>query len=142
MNYKRILSMALACVICLCFSGCKKNPGSNSSGPIDSEMSEQSGTVDYMTLLYSASDSFNPYTVKTDINRQLCMLLYEPLIRVDNDFEPQYALAKTVDVKDKRCVVTLNNAAFSDGTSVTADDVVYSCKLALASQSAYASQLY
>ena len=142
MNYKKILSIVTVIAICLGFSGCKKISDNNSSGSVADGSVAEGKSVDYMTLIYSAADAFNPYTVKTDINRQICMLLYEPLVKVDNAFEPQYALAKTVTIKEKNCVVTIKDAVFSDGTAITADDVVYSCNLALKSQSGYASKLY
>lgn len=142
MKIKQFLSILTAVAICLCIFGCENNPAVTSSGTVSENKSQTVKTLDYITLLYSASDSFNPYTVKTEINRQLCMLLYQSLITLDNEFEPQYILAKTIDLKGKKCVITLNDAVFSDGSTVTADDVVYSCRLAMKSKGSYSKKLY
>ena len=39
-----------------------------------------------VSLLYSYSDSFNPYTAKTAANREISSLLYDSLIKTDNNF--------------------------------------------------------
>ena len=80
----------LLAAVMLLLSGCRSGTGGTSSlqAPTDSNTSD--GYRDYITLLYSSSDSFNPYTVKTDTNRQLCRLLYEPLVKLDNEFNPDY----------------------------------------------------
>ena len=140
MNIKKILAVLLAVTVSLLFSGCNE-VATNSSGSISEEVSTEK-TRDYMTLLYSATDTFNPYTLKTNINRQLCMLLYEPLVKLDNQFEPIYSIANTVTTNGKKCVVTLNNVVFSDGSAVTASDVVYSCNLARGAGNSYAYKLY
>ncbi len=97
---------------------------------------------DYMTLLYSSSDSFNPYELKTDVNRQICMLLYEPLVKIDNEFNAVNAVAKSVEVLGNVCTVKLNDVIFSDGSKLTSDDVVHSFNLAKASQTDYGKKLY
>ena len=142
MYLKKILSIILVLTICFCLVACKKMSQDGSSIISKPDEVTISKTADYMTLLYSAADSFNPYTLKSDINRQICMLLYQSLVILNNEFEPQYELAKTISLNGKSCVVTLNNAVFSDGTAVTADDVVYSCNLALKSNNSYAKKLY
>ncbi len=141
MNFKRILSLFLVLVTLLVLSSCGEVTKGNTSENI-SGVSENKKTVNYMTLLYSAADTFNPYTAKTNINRQLCMLLYEPLVKINNEFEPVYSLAKSVVTKGKKCTVKIRNAKFSDGSSVTADDIVYSCKLALKAKNSYSAKLY
>ena len=92
------------------------------------------------TLLYCANDTFDPYTLTTKINMELCQLLFEPLVKLDNNFEPVYALAKNVTSNQKDWTVTLKNAKFSDGSAVTADDVIYSFNKAKES-SLYSSSL-
>ena len=140
MKLKKLLACSMAVLTALCIVGCRKNPDNVSSSV--AEPIVQSSSRSYITLLYSAADTFNPYTVKTDINRQLCKLLYEPLVKTDNEFNPVYSIAKSVTTQGKTCVVALNSVKFSDGTLLTADDVVYSCGLAKASGSQYAAKLY
>ena len=142
MKFKQIISILTVLAIALSFTGCKSTTQNTVSDNQPESTTQVKKTSDYMTLLYSAADTFNPYTVKTDINRQLCMLLYQSLIKLDNEFEPQYVLAKTVKIKGKKCVVTLKNSFFSDGSIITADDVVYSCRLAMKSKNSYSKKLY
>ncbi|MBR6509543.1 MAG: hypothetical protein IKT38_02935 [Clostridia bacterium] len=93
-------------------------------------------------MLYSAADSFNPYTAKTDINRQLCQLIFEPLLVLDNEFKPEYKIASSVEIKDTTCTVKIKSTRFSDGSILTAEDVVYSCNLARNTAGKYAASLY
>lgn len=136
----RILSLLVALIILFTASGCKavsENSSSNSS-----KTPEKTAERDYLTLLYSAADTFNPYTAKTDINRQLCQLIFDPLVRLNTEFEPVYNVAKNVKTVKNICTVTINQIRFSDGSSLTADDVVYSYNLAKASNGVYSAALY
>ncbi len=141
MKINKILCFLVAIVLALSVCACRENtPNMSSGGVLEREENKESKS--YITLLYSAADSFNPYTLKTDVNRQVCKLLYEPLIKVSNEFEATNALAKSVVTKGKTCTVTLKNAKFSDGTSVTAEDVKYSYNLAKKSSTTYGKKLY
>ena len=131
---------ALICVI-LCFSvACcggeterEKTPSGESKVRLKSEK---------ISLLYYSGDSFNPYTAKTKYNREISRLIYDPLIKCDNNFKPSYCLAESAVISGNVCTVTLRSANWSDNTPVTAQDVVYSYKAALKSETIYASQLY
>lgn len=136
-QFKRAAVMFAALVLAL--TGCRGNPAGSSSET--SVGGTSASKRDYMTLLYSQADTFNPYTAKTDINRQLCRLLYEPLVKLDNNFKTHYSIAAGSELSGKTCKVTLKNINFSDGSRVTADDVVHSFKLAKASSGEYAYKL-
>ncbi len=112
--------------------GCKSNPKNSSSDAVF----ETETKPDSLRLLYSYGDSFNPYTASTDLNRNLCTLLYDPLFKVDNNFNCEYYLAQSGSIEGSTATVTLNQVSFSDGTPLTADDVVYSFSLAKKSESA------
>ncbi len=134
------LLIALLCVMLVIGAvGCKQDKP-NASG--SSQTAQAKKYKDYMTLLYSASDSFNPYEVKTDVNRQLCMLLYEPLVKTDNEFNTVNSIAQSVDILGNVCTVRLKNVNFSDGSKLTANDVVHSFNLAKASKTQYEKKLY
>ncbi len=141
MIFKRIICIMTVLSVLLVSSGCEKMPETLSSGVV-AEKTEENKTRDYITILYSSGDTFNPYTAKTNINRQLMTLLYESLVSVNNEFEAVYKLAESVTVKGKKCTVKIKEALFSDGSAVTADDVVYSCKLALKAKNSYKTKLY
>ena len=141
MNIKKIVAWLLAVAIIFGLCSCKKAADGSSSYESSPNYSESS-SKDYITLLYSVSDSFNPYVAKTDINRQLCKLLYEPLVKLSNEFEPINSMAQSVELSDKQCKVVLKNVCFSDGSQLTASDVVYSYNLAKSSAGSYSLKLY
>lgn len=139
MKLRKILALLMTAALVLTFCSCSKGD----KAPQKNEQNEENQIArDYMTLLYSAADSFNPYEVKTDINRQIAALLYEPLFKLDNNFNLVNALAEKVEAEDKVYKVTLKDASFSDGSKVSADDVVYSYNLAKNSEQIYALELY
>ena len=132
-----LLSLALLFLTCGCAQDeVAADETTNSSAKPDDKKSSQT-----VSLLCSYSDSFNPYLAKTSANRAIASLLYDSLIRTDNNFEPINVLASSVEIVDKTCTVKLKSAIFTDGTSLTADDVVYSYNTAKAS-ARYNSNFY
>lgn len=141
MRKNRILCLLLAAVMLISLSGCRGNT-SEVNSDVQQNITEQSAGEKTIKLLYSYSDNFNPYTARTELNRNLCSLIFEPLIKLDENYEPVYCLAQSAQIGDKSCTVVLRDATFSDGSRVTADDVVYSYKAAKNSATLYAHQLY
>lgn len=142
MKLNKIICCVLCFLLALSFSGCKKSDGNLSGSLPEENLTLRTDAKDYITLLYSAADSFNPYTLKTDINRQIVKLLYEPLVKLNNNFEVVNSLASSVEMNGKECRVTLKNARFSDGTTLSSDDVIYSYNLARNSETSYGKKLY
>ena len=142
MKFRLLVCLLVMTTLLSTLFGCDNKVTKNNIDVTSENKVQATKKGDYITLLYSAGDTFNPYTVKTDINRQICMLLYQPLVSLDNEFNPRYILAKTVKVKGKKCIVTIKKSVFSDGTEITADDVVYSCRLAMKSKNSYSKKLY
>ncbi len=140
MKLKKLFATMLAVVLLLSAVGCgsDQKPSDNTS---DNTALNNKESVDSLTLLYRADDPLNPYTAKSLLNRRLATLMYDPLVKVDTKFQPQFVLAKDIDISDKQCVINLKSAVFSDGSAVTSDDVVYSLKLALNSELAFKDQL-
>lgn len=130
---KRFLSLIICACILLAFSGCKKTVygGSDSEGDLPQSIDVSAKTLN---LLYSYGDSFNPYIAETVANRRLATLLYDGLVKTDNNFEPRYLIADSVTTDGKVCTVKLKNVQFSDGSYVTASDVIYSYNLAKESE--------
>lgn len=117
-----LISLILTISVC----GCRQNATGFSSSENIGDVQLQASGEKEISLLYSYTDSFNPYTAKTDANREIASLLYDSLVKTDNNFEPIFVLAESVETVAKVCTVKLRNATFTDGSVVTADDVVYS----------------
>ena len=136
---KRILCFILCISVCFFAVSCKKSSKDTKDNNSKSSTSDESEEI---SLLYSQTDSFNPYTAKAKLNRQLSLLLYDPLIKYDNEFNPVYCLAENASLDGKTCTVTLKTAYFTDGSPLTAQDVLYSYNIAKKSNTSYASSLY
>lgn len=86
-----------------------------------------------LSLPYYENDSCNPYFAQSALNRALSFLFCEPLYRVNAAYAAEAILAESASADKTSCTVTLRDATFSDGTAVTAEDVVYSFDLAKSS---------
>lgn len=136
---KRLCRTALLSVMIVCFAACSF-VGTSPSGNADGKQSTESGDAtekkeiaspDSLTLAFCLNDSLNPYTAKSEQNIRLSSLIYEPLISLDSSFKPVYRLARLVNGgSDRYSVMIRNGAMFSNGTHVTAEDVIYSFGLA------------
>lgn len=122
---KKLFAFLLAILILITFCGCEKQPGTTSGETVDPE--KKIGTV---SLVYCAGDTLNPYHAQTETNRMLAKLLYDPLFKVNESFEPIRYLAQSFEEQSDQITVHLRDALFTDGSPVTADDVVYSASLA------------
>ncbi len=126
---KKYICLIISVMLIISFCGCRQNVTDFSSNEQIEESTQPQKDTE-MSLLYSHTDSFNPYTAKTEANRQISSLLYDSLVKTDNNFEAVLCLADYVDMQDKNCTVRLKEARFTDGSAVTADDVIYSYKIA------------
>lgn len=140
MSVRRLLCILLSLFLILSLAGCRSDT-ENSSSDIFSENSDASARG-YVNMLCCYADSFNPYTASSEINRNLSRLIFDPILKLDNNYEVVYCLAESVALDGTVCTVKLKNTTFTDGTPLTASDVVYSYNLARGSSTIYASNLY
>lgn len=87
-----------------------------------------------LSLVYDPQEGLNPYTCGSYTNKALFGLLYQSLFTVDADYqvEPQLCKNYRVSQDQKTYVFYLENATFSDGSVLTASDVVASLEAARA----------
>lgn len=137
---KRLLLLLLLLPLLLC--ACGQNPENRyealvSPTPVQPRQPEPPATASprtelddgVFTLVYSASDSLNPYSCKTQRNQELCPLLYETLVSVTPEFTVEPALCASWETGDGGAsfLLTLRSGAvFSDGSEVTGWDAAYS----------------
>lgn len=130
MGFKKYLAVLL-CLLCLALSACGRPETPDDPGSQDgSDPAQTVAQTAEMRLLYCANDTLNPYKTISKINAEIDQLLFEPLIKYTGEFQTVYALAQTVKTEGNLCTVTLRDAKFSDGSAVTADDVLFSYGLA------------
>lgn len=126
MQRKTVSALALFLAFLLLFCGCTGggNTPDNGENPTDEQNTPTKSLS--VSLPYYESDSLNPYFAVSLENRALSTLFCEPLYRVNADYSAKAVLAERMDGTGTAYTVTLKNAVFSNGKSVTAADVVYS----------------
>ncbi len=84
--------------------------------------------TDNFKISYSQSDSLNPFEATTLNNQTADDLVYEPLFRTDESFEavPEIASSYTYEDANTLSVTIVSGLKFSDGSSLTAKNVVTS----------------
>ena len=140
----RIRLLAAAAVLVLLLTGCTgetiQTPETPEPDPPPSA-SVQPEQMDF-TLPYYPSVSLHPITGSSRANLVVASLVYQGLFELDNTFTPHGVLCSTSTVSEDGLTwtFTLTDAVFSDGTRVTAADVVSSLELARSSE-LYAGRL-
>ena len=95
----------------------------------------QTQTSAPLRLSYNRNGSMHPYTATDLNNRSLLCLVYQGLFSLDKNYHPTPILCKNYKVSTdmKEWTFYLENATFSDGQALTAQDVVASLRAANAS---------
>lgn len=129
---KRLTAIFLAVVILFSLSSCKmKEDIINTISDINAK--DKNPGIDEVaySIPYDRSDSLNPYEAKTDSNIELATLMYDALYGVDNEFKPIPIIAEKSSVTEKTLTVTIKSGLkFTDGTNITAVDILYSFRKA------------
>lgn len=141
MKVQKVLAALLACSLIFTAVCAEESvdPASSSSDVTSEPASAPQNST--LSLAYSSTDSLDPYAAVTRYNQELCGLLYDSLIVLDDAFCPVYRLAEEITREGKTLLITIKAATFSDGSAVTAEDVVYSIGKARDSQTKYKEQL-
>lgn len=126
---KRITALLLSLIFLLYCCGCKQSDSKDKT-PENTKSDAQVSTSRDIKLLYCNSDTLNPYTCQTKYNQDLCDLLYDPLIKLDENYAVQNCLSKNIEAAASSVAVTLKSANFSNGVKLSASDVLYSFELA------------
>ncbi len=110
------------------FSSCKANlTASELTAETAEEPTERTMPAGVLTVPYTTLDSLNPFVTKSLLNSSLTSLVFRSLYVTDAGFMPVADLAAASSVQGKTVSVTLTDGIyFSDGTELTATDVIYS----------------
>ena len=134
---KRLLALLLC--LCLAFCGCAAdesayvptgdglNYDEDYVGPVTPN-SNDTQKPQSLILPYYKNQSLNPYLCTDFTNRSLLTLIYQGLFFVDRNYTADPILCKSFTVTNdlKTYTFYLEQATFSNGTTLTADDVVAS----------------
>ncbi|MEG0752572.1 MAG: ABC transporter substrate-binding protein [Angelakisella sp.] len=126
----RIISALLAVAFICC--GCMARPDESSSVPALSPNPMPAPKVlEQVNVPWFPDDSLNPYSCNTLQNYYLGGLLCDPLVALDGQQKPENRLALEVTAERNNYIIQLrHDAVFSDGSTLTAEDVLYSLELA------------
>lgn len=93
-------------------------------------------TTGSFAMPINESYGWDPYACLSMENRAVMQLIYEGLFVLNNEFDPEPWLCKSYTVSEDGLVYTLElqDAAFSNGKALNADDVVYSMEQASLSE--------
>lgn len=127
----RLLSLVLA-VFLLVSCGTADTPASASDPNTSTSPSEETAvSPGEVKFPYDPGDSLNPYTCTTLHNYYLSGLIFDSLVVLNPTYQADLRLAQELVREENTWVARLRpDAVFSDGSSVTAADVLYSYQLA------------
>lgn len=131
---KRLLALLL--IVCL-LAGCGDEGayiptgGGFQDGSTPPSQSQTQSTTP-IRLSYNKDGSLQPYTATDLNNRSLLCLVYQGLFSLDKDYQPTPILCSSYKMSAdmREWTFYLENATFSDGQTLTAQDVVASLKTA------------
>lgn len=126
---------AVLCV--LTFTGCQNHESTQettAASPGETQAQGESkipSSKRPVTLGYYADETLNPFKTEITSNRNAASLLYDSLFILDSSYKPIEAVAEGFLIDGKELTVTLKNPiSFTDGSSLSAEDVIYSFGLA------------
>ncbi len=137
---KRILSVIIILSICLCLfgcNGCNSCTGGDAENPEDAIIKAENETL--KIHCYNI-ESMNPLDNTNEENLQMFNLIFESLFVCDTTQKAQPLLAESYTVSsDGLCwnIKLKSGIKWHDGTELTANDVVYTYKYVMNSETSY-----
>ena len=131
---KRALALILSFVI-LCGCAPSDAPPADISPTPEAELKNQ-----ILRVAYFEERTVNPLTTRVGANIALFHLIYEGLFELTDTFTAVPILCDTFTRDGNVWRFTLRGVTFSDGTALSAEDVVHSFTLARSDASAYAGR--
>ena len=135
---KRIFAAFMAACLLLSLCGCvaENRDYVPSGGALAAEGEDETvaaQTVQELTLTWYPDRSMNPYACNDFTNRALLSLIYQGLFAVDRNYQVIPILCSRYQMSEDMMTWTIyveEDAAFSDGSSLTAQDVLASYRAA------------
>ena len=120
----RTIAVLLCALLFLAFAACGRDDGAS---PVKYQDGEK-----FTIAIAQTPDSFNPTVTKGGLSEEFFLLCYDTLWRLDEYGKPQASLAEDWSLSSDQLTWTIRlrkDAVFSDGTPVTAKDVLFSYDL-------------
>lgn len=133
---RRLAAMALCAALALSGCGRQQSPPDGQPAPSPSPTASPAPVpaAQALTIGYTPSDGYNPYTANSSLVEQNAGLLFESLVRIGPDMALEYRLAESITVAGTQAVIRVRaGCRFADGQEVTAQDVLASLQAAQAS---------
>lgn len=123
---KKIIALGLCASMAFSFFGCGRGEAvpETTTAPVQQE--EVGVDKADFSIPYIRTSSLNPFKTDVEPNLNIATLLYDSLFSVDNTFKAVPLIAESYKQSGLKINVKLRAVKFTDGTAVTADDVVYS----------------
>lgn len=148
---KSVSALFLTLCLLLALFGCAKQPQTQQPSTLAAEQTEESATEETsapekptdFTLGYLPEAGFNPFNCTSLTNRTVFSLLYESLFTVTGDLRAEPVLCASFSVSEDQMTYRFTIApgiTFSDGSPLTAEDIVY-CLISAQSSSFYSARL-
>ena len=134
---KKGFAILLAALLLLSLAACTGKTPADPAQTTEPTTAVGEGTL---KLAYSKTDTLDPYTCTTETNQQLLRLVFEGLYLPDQTYQAQPVIAESAIMNGTEIHVTLAQVKFSDGSDLTATDVVAAFNSAKAAP-AYAQRL-
>lgn len=139
---KKLLALLL---LCLALTGCGAEDLNEVTDPGWEEFQQQEEPADEIkkvypsefSLAYHKDHTLDPITCGEGIQQDVASLLYEPLFRLNERFEPENVLCESAEWDETGLICTLHirpGILFSDGSELTASDVAATLRRAMTSQ--------
>lgn len=145
MKRRRYLAALTAAALALSLAACGQGaePGGESPSPTPSQVTVPEAEPAVFALGYAGASTLHPLETTDQSNLDVAALVYEGLYELDETFEPQPLLAQSASASGDGLTWTITlrtDAAFSDGSPLTAEQVVSSLNKARQG-GAYAARL-
>lgn len=136
---KKLVSLALACALCLGLTACGgKDPGNigdvSSAAPSAAPSVEATGAQELTFVLSNEPDGIDPTVTNNSFAQYILANCFEGLVTYDATGSIVGGAAETWDISDDGLVYTFHlrdGLKWSDGSDLTAEDFVYSLRRVL-----------
>ena len=126
-NFKKIICLLLSVTVLLSLYACSGGSDNNDDNSTDNNGGSKPAPTYSITLPVAHNDTLDPFKDISSVNRSLVTLLYDGLVLIDESFTAQPLLISDYTNQGTLLTVTLRSGIkFSDGSAITADDIVYS----------------